>query len=640
MARAVRVLAVAAVLLAAGAVAVAVLLPRLVDRPEVRSRIEMAVTEATGRSLTYESLSAGFLPPAIMVKGPSLAGARPGEPPLFAADRVSLRVELLPLLGRAVVIDRLRIDGARVHLVRVPEARGESAPSRDAGSGAASPSPPTALTAPGQGASGVPFGVRAIDAAGATITVEDRGVSPTVTHVLEDVQVTLRAAGVGEPARFSGTMRAASGGTVVAEGTVTAGGDLAADVALERIEAAPLTAYLGDGRSVSGLVGGSVRLEGPAAAPAKIGAKLVAEDASVDLGNVQLRGRLSVTGDLTRTGDGFGGPFEIDATEAELAYGNAFRKPPGTGATTSGILRPRKGGGFDVDELRVRIKNFEAHGAVRSSPKREATLAAEPFDLAGWEALLPRLGGRPLTGTLGIDARAGDLDASPAGLLSAAGRDIDVGAFTERISGPLRFDARLDAPLGSVQPLVDTVSGTVDFVLGPGTAKGFSVVRDGLERSGSLLDAVLAAGKAFGGRDVQRLYGDGYERIAGKLRLGGGLARFDPLEAVYREYRADLRGSVRLVDRALDAKGEIFFADAEGAGALRGQTIRIAHLGGTLDRPRVELSAEDVARVAAGAARPTLERKLAPLLDRLQGDKDGKSPLGALQELLQGRKRN
>lgn len=643
MGRVVRALAVAAALLAAVAVGLALLLPRLVDRPEVRARIEAAVRDATGRSLAYDSLSAGLLPPAITVERPSLAGARPGDPPLFAADRVSLRIEWLALLARAVVVDRVRIDRARIHLVREPQAAGAAAPAGGAEPTAAAsadgaPSSASSQTRPPESRD-APFGVRAIDAADAVLTFEDRAVSPPVTHVLEDIRATVRAEGAGAPVRFSVTMRAASGGALAAEGTLAADGDVAAEVVLDRVEAAPVTAYLGEGRSVSGLARGSIQVEGPAASPEKIDAKLAVEDAAVSLDGVRLRGPLALTGHLARAADGFEGPFEIDATGAELAYGDAFRKPPGTGATTSGILRSRARGGFDVDELRVRIKNFEAQGALRSAPDREVVLAAPAFDLAGWEALLPRMAGRALTGTLGIDARTAGLDASGSGSLSASGRDIDVGSFTERLSGPLRFDARLEAPLGTSRPLTQVVSGTVDFVLGPGTAKGFSVLRDGAERQGSLLGAALAAGKAFGGRDVQRLYGDRFERISGKVRVGGGVARFDPIEAVYRHYRADLRGSVRLADRALDATGEIFFADDEDAGALSGQTIRISHLGGSLDQPRIELSAQDVARMAARVGKPKLERQIAPLLDRLQGDRGGKSPLGAIQELLQGGKR-
>ena len=61
MRAALRVLVAFAALLAAAVIAAAALLPRVVDRPEVRARIESSVREATGRELSYESLRAPIL---------------------------------------------------------------------------------------------------------------------------------------------------------------------------------------------------------------------------------------------------------------------------------------------------------------------------------------------------------------------------------------------------------------------------------------------------------------------------------------------------------------------------------------------------------------------------------------------------
>lgn len=657
---ALRALAVVAVLLVAALGALAVLLPRLVDRPEIRARIEVAAREATGREIAYEYLRAGVFPPAIEVGKPVLSGETAGAPPLFEADRVALRLALLPLLERAIVVDRLEIDGARVRLVRAPRASASpgaasaqpAQPVAPAPSGMpaapeppAPPSPsgePTALATRSEGETGLSsLGVRAIDIENARVTLEDQTVSPPVLLVLDDVDAKIRATSPDAPVRFEAALRIESGGNVSVQGTATLAGEIDAEATLEKVDAKPFAAYLGSGRSVAGLLGGSVHVSGPATALAKVDAKLRMEEAALVLDAVRLQGRLGLSASLVSTAGALGGPFEIDATEADLAYAGAFRKPPGTAATTSGTLRARPDGRFDVEELRVKIKNFEAHGSLRSQPQRELALAAEPFELAGWESLLPALGGRPLAGRLGLDVRVSALDRAPVGALSAAGRDIDASALSANVSGPLRFDARFEAPLASTRPFTDVVAGTLDFALGPGTLQGVSMLRDTIERSGPVVQAAVAAGQAFGGRDVQRMYGDRFERISGAVKVGGGLARFDPIEAVYRDYRVDLRGSVRLADRALDAKGEIVFADAKGAGAMRGQTLPISHIGGSLDRPRVELSPEDVASVAARVSGSALERRLDPLLDRLRKESGGaKSPLGALQNLLQGRKRN
>lgn len=666
--------AIAALVVVAGVAAVA-LLPRLVDRPEVRARIEAGVREATGREISYQSLRAGFLPPAIEVVRPVLSGETAGAPPAFEAERISLRLALLPLLSRTIVIESLRVDGPRVNVVRDEPASGASGARREPASparagdgrapGAAAGSPESpAGTPPASnekpGGAGAPaaepasstsamteLGIRAIDVDDATIRIEDRTVSPPVVVVLTDGEAHARATDPQTPIRFDTTMRVESGGTITAQGTATTSGAIDAEATLDGVEAAPLAGYLGAGRSggdaraLAGRLGGTVRAQGPIARPEKVEAKLRFDDATIDLESVRLRGRLAVSANLSGASGALGGPFEIDATEAELAYGGVFRKPPGTPATTSGTLRARPAGGFEVGDLRVKIKNFEAHGSARSAPGSEVVLAAPPFDLAGWQALLPSLGGRALAGRLGLDLRASKLDSAPVATLAATGRDIDAHALSERISGPLRFDARLTAPLAASKPIAEVVSGTLDFVLGPGTFQGVSALRDTIQRSGPLVEAAVAAGRAFGGRDVQRMYDDRFERIAGDLVLGSGIARFDPIEAVYRDYRVDLRGSVRLADRALDARGAIAFADARGAGAMRGQTLPISHIGGTLDRPRIELSPQDIASIAASAGGTALERKLGPVLDRLRdATGGGKRPLGALERLFGGKKRD
>lgn len=645
-----RVLAVVAALFAAAVVAAAMLLPRLADRPEVRTRIEAAVHEATGREISYESIRAGLLPPSIDVIRPALAGGKAGPVPAVEADRISLRLALLPLLARSVVIESLRIEGARAVVVREPAASpapsssaARPSPDASAPSSASAQSPAATPPAPGAGA----LGVRAIDVDRGGIRIEDRTVSPPVVLALSDVEAHARATSPEEPVRFDATMQIESGGSIAVQGTATTGGEIDAAATLDGVDAKPFAGYLAGGagrterRTLAGRLGGTVRVSGPAATPAKIDAKLRFEDAAVELDGVGLRGVLSVSADLSSADGALGGPFEIDAIDADLSYGSVFRKPPGTPATVRGTLRARPGGGFDVDDLHVRIKNFDAHGAARSAPGAQLALAAPPFDLAGWQALLPAIGGRDLTGRLGLDLRGSALDSAPAVTFAATGRDIDARALGEKISGPLRFDARFAAPLASGRPFTDVVSGTVDFVLGPGSFQGVSMLRDTIQRSGPVVEAAVAAGRAFGGRDVQRMYDDRFERIAGSVKVGSGFARFDPVEAVYRDYRVDLRGSVRLSDRALDARGAIVFADAKGAGAMRGQTLPISRIGGSLDRPQVELSPADIAAVVASASGSAIERRLGPVLDRLRESSGGaKSPLGALENLLQGRKRN
>lgn len=694
---AVRVLATVALLLVAAGVALAIFLPRLAQRPEVRARIEAAARDASGRELRYESLSAGILPPEIEVLKPTLAADRAGEPPLFTADRVALRLALLPLLGRSIVIDRLRVDGARVHLVRTSEPKHAAAAPAGAEGAAPGPAPPR-----------MPLGVRTLDVEDARVTLEDRTLSPPVTLVLEDIRARARATSPDAPIALDATLHLAGGGDVAVEGTATLAGEIDAVATLTKVEASPFAAYLGERRKLAGKIGGTLHAIGPATAPERIDAKLVFGEAAIEIDDVRLRGKLALSATLSNRAGVLGGPFEIDATEAELAYGGSFRKPPGTPATTSGTLQASPGGGFDVDELHVKIKNFEAHGSLRSGPPASLALDAPPFELAGWEPLLPALAGVALGGRLALEdlrastrpvalggaivlgdvrlaapgrppvvfrgrlegagnaLRSRDLAAevagqpvaldlavaplarAPVGTLVATARGVDaealIAAFSKSdasVTGPLRFDARFEAPLASGKPILSVLVGTLDFSLGPGHVKGVSLLRQTLERSGPVVQSAVAAGQAFGGRDVKRMSDDRFESIGGLVKLAGGMARFDPIRAVYRDYRLDVRGSVRLADRALDATGQVVFADVKGAGAMRGQTLPISRIAGTVEQPRVELSPEDIAVIVAQVSGSVLERKLDPFVEKLRKEAGGaRSPLDALQSLLGGKKRN
>jgi hypothetical protein len=698
---ALRALAAVAVLLGAAVAGLALLLPRLVDRPEMRARIEAAARDATGRELTYQALSARVLPPEIDVESPVLAAEVAGDPPLFTAERVALRLQLLPLLARTIVIDRLRVEGARVHLVRTQRAKPQAPPS--AASASAAPSAPSASASPIAS-----LGVRTVDVKDAEVTLEDRTVTPPLEVVLEGISASAHAASFDTSIQLEAKAHIRSGGDVALQGTSTLAGVLDATATLRQVEAKPFAATLGQGRLLEGKLSGTVHATGPATAPTQLDAKLVFDDARVQIDAVKLSGKLGISARLSQQEGGLGGPFEIDATAAELGYGGSFRKPPGSAATTSGTLKPRAGGGFDVDELRVKIKNFDAHGSFQSGPPAAVALDAPAFELAGWEQLVPPLAGIALGGRitvagfrasaaplnvggavlldavrlsapgeppillqgrieatgnairsqdLGLDVAgqpvaialgAAPLDRSPVGTLSATGQGIDAGALIAAFSksgasvtGPLQFDARFQAPLASGRPISEVASGMLDFSLGPGTFKGVSVMRQAIERSGPVVQAAVAAGQAFGGRDVKRMYDDRFERISGQVKLAGGMARFDPIEAVYRDYRLDLRGSVRLSDRALDASGKLIFADAKGAGAMRGQTLSISHIGGTVDKPHVELSPEEIAAVAAQASGSALERKIDPFIDKLRKEAaGGGSPLDALKSLFGGKKRN
>lgn len=103
--------------------AAAVVLPRLAAGDAVRERLTGAVRDATGREFRYDELRAGLLPPRVELLGARLAGPTPDAPPFLEAERVAMRVSLLPLAVRVVAADPLVVEGATLRVERSADGR-------------------------------------------------------------------------------------------------------------------------------------------------------------------------------------------------------------------------------------------------------------------------------------------------------------------------------------------------------------------------------------------------------------------------------------------------------------------------------------------------------------------------------------
>jgi len=96
-------------------VALALLLPSVLASDAVRGRIQTAVAGALGSEVRYAVLELGLFPPSLLASNVAVAGASAQAPPLLEAERVALRVALLPLLSRRLRID-VALDGGRFQL--------------------------------------------------------------------------------------------------------------------------------------------------------------------------------------------------------------------------------------------------------------------------------------------------------------------------------------------------------------------------------------------------------------------------------------------------------------------------------------------------------------------------------------------
>ncbi len=657
-------------LLALALVGLAVALPRLIERPEVRAQIQAAARDATGRELEYEKLAVGLLPPRLMVETVRLSGGPQTKP--IAADRIELEIALLPLLARTVLVDTLVVAGPMLELRRT--AAGVALPIERPASKKGAEAADERSAADASEPAGFSLAVREVRIERGDLTLLDSTVSPAVSWRLEDVDLVARGR-LAEALPVSIDLTAKIGEAPLrVRGDVTLGGALDLEIALADFALAALGPYLPR----------ETRLAG-----------------SADL-------ELAVAGDAER----FSGPLALELTDAEIRRGDDFRKPAGERARLTGQLE-RAGEAYRLRDGKLLLRDTTIDVSAETAPRMRVTLAAKPFAVEGFGGWLPALAESGTRGSIGLDQVGVTLDplavkggilldgvgapvGETQGLLTGRlegqgnalrgenlelrlaeqrfriGLDVDDLAGTPRtrvrldsdavdagklvaglsgkpstLEGPLELAGDVRAPLAGTDELLRALAGKLTMKVSPGRLRGVSLLRSAFDALGSAGRAAELLGKDKRGR-LERFQKDSFETLAGSFDIRDGLARTDDLRLVYSDYQVDLRGVLGLVDQSLDFKGRLtVFEDLDralaegvaGEAPPRGvkRELPLAAVKGTLDAPRVVVAPEVALQFAAsyyagGERREKLERKI----DEKLGGGAGKQVIDLLDSVLGG----
>jgi len=659
----VRALLALVAVVALAVAALAVLAPRLIERPEVRERISAAAKDATGRTLRYETLGFGLLPPRLEVTGVALEGG-PQDAPLRAAA-VELELALLSLLARSVLVDTLVLRGAELTLVRTKQ--GIELPIEPP------PRAPDEAKEEGSGADGrgggVSIAVREVRIEDTRLTLLDRSVRPAAEWVFDALDATLHGR-LGEDAPLDFDVAAGlHGARLHASGEASLAGKLDAKLALDDFPLERLAPYL-----PPGLV-----LRGPA-----------------DL-------ELAPQGEPAK----FAGPLRVDLTAVEIVRGDSFRKPAGDRATFDGRL-VREGDAIRIEDGQLALRDVTLAVRAELAPRTRARLDAKRFELSGFSGWLPGLAASGVSGGVALegleasvdplalrggilldavnapvgetrgsltgrldgrgDSLVGDalelrlaeqlfrlgltvdsLATEPQAALRLASEGADAGKLVGGLSGkastlegPLALDSDLRAPLGDPDALLRALTGRFELGVTPGRLRGVSLLRAAFVALG---EAGGLAARLGGREDLERFYRDAFETLAGSFQIADGRARTDDLRLVYEDYRVDLAGVLGLLDRGLDFRGKLtLFEDvdralADGSRGVK-REIPLAAVRGTLDDPKVSISPQVALAFAAqvyggGERREKLERKVEERL----GEGSGKQVIDLLDSVLGGGKK-
>ncbi len=280
--------------------AVAVALPRWVASDALRVRFRSAGEAAFGRELRYERLDLAWLPPALVMIAPRVAGAGDSALSLAEAPSAVLHLAPAPSLAGPPWIDRLVVAGATLRLAEVmPEA--------------------------------------------------------TLRWELRALAATLRRAAPDAPLSIDAAFELAGGGRAVAHGSATPAGVIDLEITLDAVDLASAAPQLGARNRLAGAISGTLALAGPFASPDRISARLLLSNGAVQLDEIALRGALRVELELVGPLAARSGSFALDASDADLEVGRGYRKPPGIPATVRGRIVAGKHGSLGVDDVKLHI---------------------------------------------------------------------------------------------------------------------------------------------------------------------------------------------------------------------------------------------------------------------------------------------
>jgi uncharacterized protein involved in outer membrane biogenesis len=359
---------------------------------------------------------------------------------------------------------------------------------------------------------------------------------------------------------------------------------------------------------------------------------------------------------LIRNFEATGRVSSLDPLSAELSA-DSFELD-GWESLLPGLATSPPSGRISIEGLAYRAEPPELQGALRLADVVLRSPDAAPITLRGVllakgqdissEDLVAETGGQALD----LDARLRSLFDSPRYDFAVRAKAAESNALLtsllskpDTLYGPLGLDASFRGPVGG--ELLPSLGGRIDFSVVPGRLVGVSLLQRVFDRLGSAGSLALDLGKAFGGRDLQRFYGDEFERLSGVLDIQGGVARTNDLTFLYEGYGVVLRGTLNLADLALDMRGELTLhevIDAKLARELgardsyrpRRRSIGLAAVRGTLDDPSVRVDARAAVQLAAAyASGGIVDEALGGVL----GDDAEDIVEGVLEGILGGRRR-
>lgn len=663
----------------------------LVKPESLRALVVEQAKGALGRDVQLGELDLDLFPaPAIRAASISVDGG-PNEPsPLLAAREARLRIAVLPLLAGKIVLGSVELVEPAIQLP-VDEDGFPRAPELGPPKGAAPEKAPAPDQAPSEESGG-----SAPALAIQSVVVSDASLRAGVWEIRDlDVEGDLDTDGTAAltlAAKLPGLGEIRDGKVDLAG--LLGGGDLRVDVAAsladfdlaaiaERFKLVPDPLA-----KLAGTLSGPVRASVVGSEVKEAQAELKASGLALRADSVEIEGSVPIQAAL-------GGDLLVDLTDA-VVRAPSVNKPAGEKLAVSGKLGRELSAAalqsivlqLGPNQIPVTPKLAEQRVDIGATSIELAPLAkwvdTKGTDFSGTVKLEPlavKLEPLEVRGNLELQGVKVGLEHGPvelSGKVAARGKDVrseglkalvggqtielqggydlergtvqlDVGADQAKLESMLTAltgDSKLTGILFtkvnvSGPPEIDKLSGSGTLTIEPGKVLGFSLINTVLGKLGPAVEAYAQSR----GKDLSRYQQEDFKEMKAEFTLADGKLQLKPAALDYRYARAELRGSVDLVNQTLDLKGQIEFppevtSDLVGKDTDRVLVVQIDSIRGPIDSPKVEINTAMVARTVAqlGLAKQ-LDDKLGKRLEEKLGKEKSEALKGVLDGLLGGKRR-
>jgi AsmA protein len=664
----------------------------LVKPEALRELVVEQARGALGREVQLGELDLDLFPaPAIRAASISVDGGANEPSPLLEAKEVRLRIAVLPLLGGRIVLSSVELREPAIQLPvdedGLPRAP-ELGPAGGAPSDGQTPAP--SGEAPAEESGGAPaLAIQSVVVSKASLRAGEWEIRDLDVEGDLDTDGT---ASLALDAELPGLGEIRDGKVDLAG--LLGGGELSVDAAasLADIDLAALAQRLELVPDPLGKLAG--RLSGPVRA-SLVGSEVKAAQADLKASGLALQAdAVEIEGDVPIRAE-LGGDLFLDLTDA-VVRAPSVNKPAGEKLAVSGKLGREPSAAalqslvltLGPNQIPVTPKLAEQRVEIGATSIELAPLAkwvdTKGTDFSGTVKLEPlavKLEPLEVRGNIALQGVKVGLEHGPvelSGLVAARGKDIRTEGLKAVVGGQtIELQGGYDLERGTVQldvgadqakleslltaltgdskltgilvtkvnvsgvPEIDKLTGSGTLSIEPGKVVGFSLIDTVLGKLGPIVQAYAQSR----GKDLSRYQQEDFKEMKAEFQLADGKLQLRPASLDYRYARAELRGSVDLVQQTVDLKGQIEFppevtSDLIGKETDRVLVVPIDAIRGPMDGPSVEINTSMVARTLAqvGLAKQ-LDDKLGKRLEEKLGKEKSDALKGVLDGLLGGRRR-